>query len=372
MSEPTVTRPAPPPPPPPRRGAGFGVLFTLSFLLNLALLLVLGLVVLLVVPAGERSLQEEFHSGKENARDKVAIVHLNGVILEGTLGFVHQQISTAAKDKDVKAVVLRVDSPGGSITASDDLHRRLTELRDGNADKKRDAKKLIVSMGGIAASGGYYVAMPAETVFAERTTITGSIGVYAALPNVAGLAKEYGFGMNVIKRGEVKDSGSPFRDMRPEEWKVWDDMVGHAYEQFLEVVEKGRGDRLKKGLREPIIDRQEKAPDGTPFQYVRRLADGGIYTSDRALEFGLIDKVGTVDDAVTAARKSAGLGEEVRVITYERPWSLSDSLLGVRASHAREPFDPAGLANAATPRLWYLAPGSESAALLTAVGRGSR
>jgi protease IV len=370
MSEATPARLAPPPPPPPRRGS---FVFTFSILLNFFLLVFVGLAVAVAVYGDDDPPpRERFHSGKSSAKDKVAIVRLDGVIMEGLLGFVERQIDAAAKDDDVKAVVLRVDSPGGSITGSDDLHRRLTEMRDGHPGKKRNPKKLVVSMGGTAASGGYYVAMPAETIFAERTTITGSIGVYAALPNVAKLSKDYGVGMNVIKRGEVKDSGSPFREMRPEEWKVWDDMVGHAYEQFLAVVEKGRAGRLRKNLREPIIDREESGPDGKPFRYVRRLADGGIYTSDRALEFGLIDRIGHLDDAVTAVRESAGLSEDVRVITYERPWSLSDSLVGIRAPDPQGHFGPAALADAATPRLWYLAPGSDLAAILTPLARSRR
>src|SRR5206468_2403943 len=133
-------------------------------------------------------LTERLYSGSASAKDKIAIISLDGVIAEGLLGFVHKQIDQAAKDNSVKAVVLRINSPGGSITASDDLHRRLIELRDGNKARKTTGRPLVVSMASLAASGGYYVAMPAQTLVAERTTLTGSIGVYASFPNVKKLA----------------------------------------------------------------------------------------------------------------------------------------------------------------------------------------
>src|SRR5262249_54911585 len=158
------------------------------------------------------SVNEHFLSGKETAKDKIAVVKIDGVLMEGNMGFAQKEIDAAAADPHVKAVLLRVISPGGSITSSDDLYHRLTELRDGkNIKQKGGAKTLVVSMGAVAASGGYYISMPAKYIVAETTTITGSIGVYAAFPNIAGLAKEYGFGMNVIKAGAVKDSGSMFK-----------------------------------------------------------------------------------------------------------------------------------------------------------------
>jgi len=144
------------------------------------------------VGEGTSTLRERFHSGSSSATDRVAILQIEGVILEGALSYARKQIDQAAKDDRVKAVVVRINSPGGSITASDDLHRRLRELRDGNPDKKMEPKPLVVSMASMAASGGYYIAMPASRLVAERTTITGSIGVYAAFPNIAKLAQEHG------------------------------------------------------------------------------------------------------------------------------------------------------------------------------------
>jgi protease-4 len=371
----------------------FGCLFTLSFLLNLAA----GAVILLLVSFGpffggpaDAALPEHRVAGQRAAADKVAVIHLEGVILEGLLHYVHRQIDQASRDPHVKAVVLRINSPGGSITASDDLHRRLTELRDGHPAKGTQPKPLVVSMGSLAASGGYYVAMPARSLYAEPNTMTGSIGVYMTFPNVQeGLEKKLGVRMQTIKQGEIKDSGSPFKAMTDKERQVWQDLVDHAYRQFLEVVEKGRGD-LKGKLLEPFDvepvragprlaagpapgpegDKGPKA--GLPGPYQRYRADGGIFTADKARELGLIDRIGYLEDAVQRARDDARLGPDYQVIEYQRPKSLVRSLLGISAAgDARLPQAPAGTAldpgrlrEALTPRLWYLAPGCELAGLL--------
>src|SRR5439155_9136135 len=175
----------------------------------------------------------------------------------------------AAGDKHVKAVVVRIESPGGTITASEDLHRRLVHLREGTTPKSQppgtapNPKPLVVSMGAMAASGGYYIAMPAQSksksgeqpekkLFAERTTITGSIGVYASFPNIAKFAKDHGIEMDMIKAGDVKGSGSLFHEMTPQERQPWEDMVEHAYRQFLDVVEEGRP-ALKGKLTEELF-----------------------------------------------------------------------------------------------------------------------
>jgi protease-4 len=358
--------------------------FTLSLLLNVFLFVAVGFFFLVMIAVASNAgggasgtpVIEKFHSGNRSAKDKIAVIRVDGVLLEGTLGFIHKQIEEAAEDKNVKAVVLRIESPGGSITASDDLHRRLTQLRDGDTEKKWTGKgTLVVSMGNIAASGGYYISMPAMTLVAERTTLTGSIGVYAALPNIAELSKKYGIKMDIIKRGEVKASGSMFKEMKPEERQVWDDMIGHAYDEFLAIVEEGRPN-LKGKLREKIIDETRPVVDdegqktGGEFTYVRRRADGGVFTADAALKYGLIDKIGYLEDAIKEAKQAAGMGEDYKVITYERPFSLQEALFGVQASPPAEShLDLKRLAAGATPRIWYLAPGSEVAGMLTAAGQ---
>jgi protease-4 len=249
-------------------------------------------------------------------------------------------------------------------------------------------------MGALAASGGYYISMPAEYLFAERTTITGSIGVYAAFLNIEGLAKNVGFNMNVIKAGDMKDSGSMFHAMSPQEYHLWQEMVNNAYAQFLQVVEDGRP-KLKGKLKEPVV--QEKidamgqrelvslgavpAGQGLPLgmmivavnqpqkvEYVRRRADGGIYTAQEAEKYGLIDKIGYQEDAVKKAAELAGLGNKYKVVTYEKPITLSSMLFGAKSEPPAGQVTANQLATAATPRLWYLAPQSELAGLFSAAG----
>jgi protease-4 len=375
--------------PPPRRsivGRFFDVIYKCFVFVSMAFSFLFFIFLARILLQGgftdDQGLRERYYSGQKTAHDKIAIVRIEGVILEGMTGYAIKQIQRAAQDEAVRAVVVRINSPGGSITASDDLYRRLEELRDGNAAKKTAARPLVVSMASLAASGGYYVAMPAKQVFAERTTLTGSIGVYAAFPNVAELATKYGVKMLVIKAGEVKDSGSMFHDMTSQERQLWQDMVDHAYDQFLKVVEDGRGNKLKYPLRAAIPEEARKIPerdkDGNLIgessaknarlvSYVRRLADGGIFTADKALKYGLVDQVGYLDDAVATARNLAGLSEDYQAVTYERQEPLLQSLLvGQKDIPTETHLDLTHLGQGLMPRLWYLAPQCDIAGILSA------
>lgn len=343
------------------------LLFLLVILLGFASLIFLGI----FGPTPGDHLDETFHSGKTSSKHKIAVVHVEGVIMDGMTGFARKQLEQASKDDHVKAVVLRVNSPGGSITASDELHRLITELAQGTSE--RDGKPVVVSMGALAASGGYYIAMPAKKLYAERTTLTGSIGVFASFPNIRKLCDDVGVKMEVIKRGAVKDSGSPFKDMTAPERQLWQEMVDHAYDQFLEVVRQGRPDIAGK-LTEVVIDRpltvrDEKVIQEKEERYIRTRVDGGIFTADQAKEFGLIDQIGYLEDAIKDAAITAGLGSDYRAVSYDRPQTLAERLLGVQGPRPTLALDPARLAEAATPRLWYLAPQSELAGILTAAGK---
>ncbi len=316
---------------------------------------------------------ERHYSGKALAHDKVAIINIDGVLMEGMTAFAERQIEKAATDDAVKAVVLHIDSPGGSVTASDLLHHQLLELRDGNPEKKTKAKPIIVSMAGLAASGGYYIAMPGQQIFAEPTTVTGSIGVYAALPNVTALGEKVGFRMEVIRAGEVKDSGSPFKEMTPKERLLWQDMVDRMYLRFLAVVEQGRP-QLKGKLQEDIqIDetlpvRDERARQ-KQVKVTRYRADGGIFLGENALKYGLVDRIGYLEDAVAVAKQAAGLGDDCNIVSYERQATLLGVLLGVQEPAPGPQLELRNLAAAGTPRLWYLAPQSELAGFLAAAGQ---
>jgi len=367
----------PPRTPPPRpRSPLLSCLFSLSLLCNLGAVLLVIVLCAGYLPRNDPDapLTENYFSGNKSAHNKIAIIHLDGPIMEGLLSYPDKQIEQAAKDEKVKAVVFRISSPGGSITGSDDLHHRLVELRDGNAAKGTKGKPIIVSMGAMAASGGYYVAMPGQTIVAERTTLTGSIGVYAAFPNLADLEKKYETGplMRTIRQGEIKDSGSPFREMTDKEQQVWQDMVDHAYEVFLGVVAEGRKkkDLDKAKLLEPVDIKPVNAgpdhlkKDAKPYQRYR--ADGGIYTADVALQLKLIDQIGHLDDAVERA-KEAGGGGDFKVIEYEKPLTLREVLVGGKAAKPAGILDPSALRKGMTPRIWYLAPGCEFAGVLGAM-----
>jgi ClpP class serine protease len=316
-------------PPPRPSGTISSIIFGISLALNLLILVVVLFACAGVVSAfrssGQESssaLTERYHSGKKSASDKVAVVAIDGVILEGLNGFAEKQIEQAAQDKHVKAVVV------------------------------------------------------------QRTTITGSIGVYASFPDVTGLSEKIGVDMTYIKRGAVKASGNPFRKLSPEEYAVWDEMVGQSYDQFLAVVKQGRGDKLKKDLTANIVDQdrtvtfnekdpktQEATTERKKIHYTRQLADGGIWTPDQALQYGLIDKIGYLEDAVKEAHDLANLGDDWKAITYEPPSLLSRLLAGSGAQESSKGFDAAKLADAATPRLWYLMPQAEMSGILKAAGR---
>jgi protease-4 len=326
----------------------------------------------------DTSLRQHHHSGQKGARDRIAIIKIDGILLEGLTAYAQKQIDEAAKDDRVKAVVVRINSPGGTITASDDLHRRLHDLRFGSSQKKTPPKPMVVSMGSLAASGGYYIAMPAQHIVAERTTITGSIGVYASFINVADLADQHGVHMEIIKAGAVKDSGSMFHHMTPQERKIWQNMVDHAYRQFVAVVEEGRP-KLKGKVSEEIVIKEEipasddkghslldgnGQPKKVPFTRIR--ADGGIFTADQAKQFGLIDEIGYLDEAIKEAQKLAGLGDKYEVIGYDRPHSFMSMFLGEEVRQSPNGLDFQKLGQAASPRLWFLAPQSDLAALLAA------
>lgn len=298
------------------------------------------------------------------------------------MGYTHKQIDKAAKDPDVKAVVVRINSPGGTITASDEIHRRLSELRDGNSPRySSSAKPLIISMGPMAASGGYYIAMPGKYIFAEKTTITGSIGVYAEFLNVAELGEKYGVKMEMIKDGDVKGAGSPFHKMKPEDRQMWQDMVDTAYSQFINIVETGRPalkgkltkdlervDRDGNKLNSEITARDDRGDEipGKKIPYHRKLADGGIFVAWEAKHYGLIDEIGYLDDAAKKAATLANLSD-YKVVVYDRPITLL-SLLGGGIKQPN-PADFSRAAFAASPRVWYMVPNAELSGLLAIMSK---
>lgn len=376
-----MTTPPPAAAPTPPARWRFGRLFLgLSLLANLGLAGLAGyLAVRPIWPDDADDLAERHYVGTKTAADKIAVVRIAGVLVDGNTAHAHRQLAVAARDKAVKAVVLRIDSPGGTISASEDLHRAITDLRDdkGRVPNGGGPKPVVASMGGIAASGGYYVAMPAKTVVAEPTTITGSIGVFAALPNVAGLADRNGVKVELIKAGGIKAGGSMFHTLTPDERQPWQDMVDHAYDRFVGVVAAGRPGLTKERLvgektTRTVPKYDEKGnpttgPDGKPatLTHTRYRADGGTYTPEQAKQLGLIDDIADLPAAVKLAAAAAGL-TDYRAVTYDRPKSPVEYLLGMQAA-TPAPTAADALAAAVSPKLWYLTPGYESAGVVSSV-----
>lgn len=361
--------------PPRRRGCFLPFLLLVSLLLNL---IFCGLTFWPGIESDEPSVTEVHLYGKKGEPNKIAVVRADGPLVEGLDAHILRQIEKAGRDAKVKAVVLRIDSPGGTIGSSEEIHRELTRLRSGQHPRYADwqAKPLVASMGSIAASGGYYIAMPAEKVLAEKGTLTGSIGVYAALPNAAELARNNGVKLELIKAGGIKGSGSFLHAMTPEERQPWQDMVDQAYDQFLDVVVSGRPKLTREQLRSEVVSRKwanlyddkgnirKDAAGPKQVEVTRLRADGGTFTAVEAKQHGLIDDLGLLEDAVAAAAASAGVNE-YRVVTYERPPTLWTTLLGVQAPSAAGP-DLHKLSVGLTPRVWYLAPQCELSGVLAA------
>jgi len=278
---------------------------------------------------------EQYHSLSESASNKIAIVEIRGTIMGGD-GFARHQLDQVKADEAVRAIVLRVDSPGGTVSGSDELHYRLKKLAN-----ERNLP-VVVSMGSIATSGGYYVSMANggqdDTIFAEPSTITGSIGVIVPHFDFSQLLKRFDVTDDSITSGPLKEMLSVTKERSPElatkERGIVQDLVDEMFNRFKDIVREGR----------PKLD--DKA--------IEDVTTGQVFTANQAIAFGLIDKIGFLEDAIARAVTLAKLEEEsVRVIQYKKPQGLFDELLG-GASQARSFNSLEMLVEWTTPRAWYL------------------
>lgn len=229
--------------------------------------------------------------------DKVALIRLEGTILDSKDTI--DELKDHVKNPSVKAIVLRVDSPGGAVAPSQEIYEEV---------RKAVAKKtVVISMGSIAASGGYYIASPATKIVANPGTLTGSIGVIMEIPNMEGLMNKIGVKTEVIKSGKHKDIASVFRGINKEDREILQNVLDNVHNQFINAVSEGR-----KMLREDVV----------------KIADGRIYTGEQALKVGLIDELGNLDDAVKLAAKLSGIKGEPSVVSKEEKFSLISLLRG--------------------------------------------
>lgn len=295
---------------------GFGTFFFLSVFCFVLLMGGLFAVAKTVIPnevsVEKAGLTEINVSGSGD--NKIVLVPIKGIIsdksaenvfmdTQSVVESVKQSLGQAAEDDDIKAVILVVDSPGGGITASDKIYNNIMLF------KEKTGKKVVVCMQDLAASGGYYVAVAADRIIAHPTTITGSIGVIMPIINMADLANKYGIKDDSVKSGEMKDIGSPLKQMMPGEKEVLHNIVMEMYMRFVTLIAEGRK---------------------MPVDKVKMLADGRIYTGSQALENGLIDQIGYLDDAISAAKEMAGI-DEASIIKYQKKFSVG-SLFKVMAS----------------------------------------
>lgn len=285
-------------------------------------------------------IEEKYVSGAKMADDKVAIITVSGVIMEGD-GFVKRQIDKVREDKNVKAIVVRVDSPGGTVTGSDYIYHHLQKLRE---DK---SLPLVVSMGGMAASGGYYVSMAVgdkeDTIFAEPTCSTGSIGVMIPHYDISGLLARFDVKDDSLATHERKLMLSMTRPMRDEDRKLVQAHIDDMFRRFKDVVKAGR----------PTFAQDPALLD--------KLATGEIFTTSQAIENKLVDKEGFLEDAVDRALELAKLDKsKTRVIKYKRPITFFDGLTTAEAArhslgHPAAGIGVADLLELSTPRAYYLA-----------------
>jgi len=242
------------------------------------------------------------------AVDKIVVIPLSGTItIEDSSLFpgsaitpelVRDYLTKAEEDKAVRAIIFRIESPGGEIAPCQEI---LWEI-----ERVKETKIIVVSMGGTAASGGYYISTKADKIVALPTTMTGSIGVISQIMNIEGLLEKLGIQIETFKGGKYKDMYRGFREMTPEEEEIMQELVDEYYEQFIEVVAEGRG-----------LSEEE----------VRNLATGQIYTGTEAKELGLVDELGDLNTAINLTAELAGIEAPI-VEYYKRPGLTLRSLLG--------------------------------------------
>jgi protease-4 len=259
-------------------------------------------------PSQADPLKEFTLEGK--ADQKILVIPVRGIISDAPReGFIRtrpslvqevvSQLRRAEDDDKVKAVILKVDSPGGSVTASDILYNEILSF------KERTGVKVVVAMMGVAASGGYYISLPADYILAHPTTLTGSVGVIFLRPKVIGLMDKIGLEVEVNKSGTNKDMGMPYRPASAEEKKILQSMTDRLGIRFIDLAAKHRN-------LNPAV--------------AARIATARIYLANEALELGMVDEIGYLDQAISKAKKLAGLPPNAKVVVYRRTEYPDDNI----------------------------------------------
>lgn len=221
--------------------------------------------------------------------EKIALVKVEGMLI--TADTIVDEINNYADDSSVRAILIRIDSPGGGVVASQEIFNAVLNAR------KKGNKKVVISMGSVAASGGYYIAAAGDRIVANPGTLTGSIGVKMEFANLEKLLEKIGVRGMVVKAGEYKDMGSPFREMTEPEKKLLQAVIDDVHSQFIEAVAKGRN---------------------LPEADVKAIADGRIFTGRQALQLKLVDQLGDLEDSIVVAAELAGIKGKPKVVKKEK------------------------------------------------------
>jgi protease-4 len=263
----------------------------------ITLLFIISLVFVTILLGGDR---KNFATGSS-----VGVVEVKGVIVDGAE--IIKNLKTFRENDNIKAIVLRIDSPGGVVAPSQEIYEEVK--------KTTRTKKVIVSMGSVAASGGYYISAPATKIFANPGTITGSIGVIMKFSNIEGLMGKIGLKAYTLKSGQFKDTGSPNRPMTNEDKAVMQAVIDSIQAQFVAAVAEGRK---------------------MPVDTVKAVADGRIFSGEQALQLKLVDQLGSLEDAIAEAAKMAGIKGEPTVVYPPKKKGLFGDML---VEEAVEKFD---------------------------------
>lgn len=266
-------------------------------------------------PSAADPLEEFTLEGKE--KGKVLVISIRGTISDNPkkrflstrpsmVQEVVSQLRKAEQDPEVRAVILKVNSPGGSVTASDILYHEIM------AFKQKTKAKVVVAMMNVAASGGYYISLPADYILAHPTSVTGSVGVLFLRPDVAGLMDKIGVGVEVSKTGHNKDMGSPFRPATNEEKQIIQDLIDRLGNRFLDRIAEHR-----------------KIDTDT----LTAISTARIFLADDALKLGMVDSIGYLNDAVSEAKKLADLPQDAKIVVYRRTEYPDDNLYNPTTSH---------------------------------------
>ncbi|MFN0020580.1 MAG: signal peptide peptidase SppA [Pirellulaceae bacterium] len=322
-----------------QRSSGLGMLIAMTGWLGFfgcGLILLLLIVIGVAAYPDPDSLETKVIGGNEEASDKIAVITIDGVISETQdEGFVKRQIDEVANDDSVKAIVIRVDSPGGAVTGADYLFHHLKKL------KKEKGVPVVVSMGGMAASGGYYVSMAVgdqkDSIYAEPTTTTGSIGVIIPHYDISGLLARFDVKDDSISSHERKQMLAMTRPINPEHRQIIQSYVNETFDRFKSIVKEGR----------PKFSKDSAALD--------KLATGEIFSADQALKSGLVDKIGFLEDAVDRAIALASLTkDDVQVVKYKKPVNFLDEFALMQSRSSRGSLSVDDLLEMSTPRAYYL------------------